>query len=41
VHDHFQQGKGGDLDILEEVRVLVPGLGRQQRLREEKDANKF
>ena len=33
MHNHLEEGQGGYLDILEEVRVLVPGLGRQQRLR--------
>jgi hypothetical protein len=43
VHDHLEQGKGGDLDVLEEMRVLVPRLGRQQRLENtrKKDAKKL
>ena len=32
VHHHLEQRQGGDLDVLEEVRVLVPRLGRQQAL---------
>ena len=27
VHDHFEQGDGGDADVLEVVGVFAPGLG--------------
>ena len=32
VHHHLEQGQGRDLDVFEEVRILVPGLGRQEAL---------
>lgn len=32
VHDHLEQGQGGDLDVLEEVRVFFPGFGAQHAL---------